>query len=381
MRPFVVFINGRHRIMKKKLHLWHRYCGLVIALPLIIISLTGSILVFKEEIDHLIMPELASVNASPGTRLSFDNLHTTIKHNLPNYEIGSWEIFDDGQTADRVYVLKHGTDEWFKVYLDQYQGIVRSTPQAVDHYLTDWLLDLHYKFLIGETGLWFTGTISLILMFMGISGFIIYRQFWKKFFTLRLKVKRIAFFSDLHKLVGIWSAPVLLILGFTGVYWNISEIIHHEFEHADEPPHLVKGPLYNHQLSLDNLMLTAKTQMGGFRATYLMFPFEPDLPITFFGDVANTSFVTSEYASTVSFDKETGKQLPNYDIREAPFFLVAVDSFRKLHFGYFAGLPSRIIWCLIGLTPLIFAITGCYLWLKRRKPSRRKLARSEFASA
>ncbi|MGB0988715.1 MAG: PepSY domain-containing protein, partial [Pseudoalteromonas spongiae] len=88
--------------MKKKLHLWHRYCGLVIALPLIIISLTGSILVFKEEIDHLIMPELASVNASPGTRLSYDNLHTTIKHNLPNYEIGSWEIFDDGQTADRV---------------------------------------------------------------------------------------------------------------------------------------------------------------------------------------------------------------------------------------------------------------------------------------
>nr|WP_241651954.1 PepSY-associated TM helix domain-containing protein [Pseudoalteromonas phenolica] len=55
------------------------------------------------------------------------------------------------------------------------------------------------------------------------------------------------------------------------------------------------------------------------------------------------------------------------------FFLVAVDSFRKLHFGYFAGLPSRVIWCLIGLTPLIFAITGCYLWLKRRRPKKRAM--------
>lgn len=362
--------------MKKKLHLWHRYFGLVVALPLIVISLTGSILVFKEEIDHLLMPQLATVDAKPGTRMPYDVLQSTIKHALPHYEIGSWEVFDDGRTADRVYLIKHGTVEWSKIYLDQYTGQVRSSPQAVNYYLTDWLLDLHYKFLIGDTGLWFTGLISLMLMFLGITGLIIYRQFWKKFFTLRLHVKRIAFFSDLHKLVGIWSAPILLIIGFTGVYWNVAEIIHHEFEHADETPVLVTGPLYNQQLSIDALMAQSVNQMGGFRPTYVLFPYEPDLQITVFGEVQDISFVTSEYSSTVSFDKQTGTQLPNYDIREAPLFLVIVDSFRTLHFGYFAGLTSRIIWCLIGLTPLIFSITGCYLWLKRRKPQRKKRRQS-----
>ncbi|WP_462169905.1 PepSY domain-containing protein [Pseudoalteromonas xiamenensis] len=60
---------------------------------------------------------------------------------------------------------------------------------------------------------------------------------------------------------------------------------------------------------------------------------------------------------------------PNFDIREAPAFFTVVDSFRKLHFGYFAGLTSKIVWCVIGLTPLIFTITGSYLWLRRRKPN------------
>ncbi|WP_462169904.1 PepSY-associated TM helix domain-containing protein [Pseudoalteromonas xiamenensis] len=220
--------------MKKALHLWHRYLGLIIAIPLLVISLTGSILVFKEELDHLIMPELAKVNAQVGTRLPYDQLNTLLKNRFRDYEIGSWEIFDDGQTADRIYLIKHGTLDWYKVYLDQYAGAIRSEPVPVNFYLTDWLLDLHYKFLIGETGLWITGVASIILLFMGISGLVIYRQFWKKFFSLRLNVKRTAFFSDLHKLTGIWSAPILLVLGFTGAYWNISEIIHHQFEHHDE---------------------------------------------------------------------------------------------------------------------------------------------------
>ncbi|WMN60688.1 PepSY domain-containing protein [Pseudoalteromonas xiamenensis] len=353
--------------MKKTLHLWHRYLGLLVAIPLLVISLTGSVLVFKEEIDHWLMPELAKVDAQVGARLPYDQLRTLLTNRFRHYEIGSWEIFDDGHTADRIYLIKHGTLDWYKVYLDQYQGTVRSEPVPVNFYLTDWLLDLHYKFLIGETGLWITGVVSIILLFMGISGLVIYRQFWKKFFSLRLNVKRTAFFSDLHKLTGIWSAPILFVLGFTGAYWNISEIIHHQFEHHDEEK-VVTGPLYNQALSLDAMAKNAQTQMGGFRATYLLFPFEEGRQITFFGEVGNIGVLSSEYSSTVTFNKDTGALEPNFDIREAPVFFTVVDSFRKLHFGYFAGFPSKMIWCLIGLTPLIFTITGCYLWLRRRKP-------------
>jgi len=357
--------------MRKKLHLWHRYLGLLVAIPIIIISLTGSILVFKDEVDNFMIPELVEVNAEPGTRLNYDKLMNLLNSKLPNYEVGSWEVFDNGTTADRVYLIKHDTVDWYKVYLDQYNGIVLSEPVALDHYLTDWLLDLHYKFLIGDTGLWFTGFISLILLFMGITGLIIYRQFWKRFFTLRLNLKKVVVFSDIHKLVGIWSAPILVVLGFTGVYWNVTEIIHHEFEHSHDEEHIVTSDLYNQQLSLDKIVTQSKIQMGGFKPNYIIFPFEPDLQLTLFGEVNDISVVTSEYSSMVNFDKQSGELLSNYDIREASLFSAVVDSFRKIHFGYFAGLPSRIIWFVIGLTPLVFAITGTYLWIKRSKPFKR----------
>ena len=55
--------------------------------------------------------------------------------------------------------------------------------------------------------------------------------------------------------------------------------------------------------------------------------------------------------------------------------MVIDDSFRKLHFGYFLGLPSKILWCILGLSPVILACTGLYLyWFRRRK----KLTRAKL---
>lgn len=52
--------------MKKKLHQWHSYCALIAMLPLFLISITGSILVFKVELDTLLMPDKMTIkNTSP----------------------------------------------------------------------------------------------------------------------------------------------------------------------------------------------------------------------------------------------------------------------------------------------------------------------------
>ena len=59
--------------------------------------------------------------------------------------------------------------------------------------------------------------------------------------------------------------------------------------------------------------------------------------------------------------------MANWDIREAGAGWQVIDSFRKLHFGYFAGLISKVLWCIVGLSPVWLAGTGFYLWLTRRK--------------
>lgn len=354
--------------MRKTLFKWHSYGALIAMLPLLIISITGSILVFKVEIDSLLRPAHMLVDASATTpRVSLDTLMDTMLSANSDYELGGWEIFDDKSRSDAGYLIERGTENWFKVYINQYNGQLLSEPQTLTHYLTDWLLELHYSFLFHVAGASVALIVGCIMLFLGISGIILYRRFWVKLFTLRFNAVRRILFSDIHKFIGILSSPVLIIVALTGVYWNFIGIQHELSEHADGEHYLVSAPRHSPSISFEALMQQTEAEITSYKAGYLTMPFEPGRDITFYGEVDSSNPFNSEYASFVSFDRTTGKLLAKQDIRQASTLTVFLDSFRKLHFGYFGGLLSRIIWCIIGLMPLILGFTGLYLYWHRRQ--------------
>ncbi|TAA41719.1 PepSY-associated TM helix domain-containing protein [Corallincola spongiicola] len=365
--------------MRKTLFKWHSYGALIAMLPLLIISITGSILVFKVEIDSLLRPQHMQVDATAETpRVSLDSLMHTMLAANPEFELGGWEIFDDKQRSDAGYLIRRGTEEWAKVYINQYSGALLSAPQPMDHYLTDWLLELHYSFLLHVKGASVGFVVALIMLFLGISGVILYRRFWAKLFTLRTTAAKRILFSDLHKFIGILSSPILIVIAFTGGYWNIMGIIHEVTEHGDGDHVYIQAPLHSPEISFESLRLQAEVEIDSYKAGYLAMPHEPDRDITFYGEVNSHNPLHSEYASTVSFDKASGALLNKIDIREASFLRVFIDSFRKLHFGYFGGLFTRILWCVLGLAPVILAGTGLYLyWQRRRYSSKSKRIREQ----
>ena len=355
--------------MSKKLFKLHSALALAALVPLLIICLTGSLLVFKSEIDGWLMPDKTVLNGASGARQPLDQLTAAIHRQLPGYEIGTWELFDDHQSADAVYLIKHGTFDWFKVFLDPYNGAVLSEPVPLTHYLTDWLVELHYTFLLGPGGIVVGFVGALVLLFLGISGLILYRGFWRRLFTLRWRAKITVVFSDLHKFTGVVASPVLLILGITGGYWNLAEFLH-EAEEMQAAPFVMTQRMYSDQLSLDELSARAVERVHGLAPTYLVLAYEPDKAIIFYGRVPSGNPLLSNYASGVSFDPLTGAETLTWDIRELGFGAKLLDSFRHLHFGTFAGLPIRILWCAVGLAPLLLSFTGVYLWFNRRQKRR-----------
>lgn len=218
--------------MRKTLHKFHSYLALAALLPLIIVSITGSILVFKTEIDQWLMPSVAAVehwraDAEIPVRQNHNTLQQAIEARFPEYIVGAWEIFSDGKEADRVYLVKKGTDEWYKIYFDPFANEVLSEPVSLTSYLTDWLLNLHYTFLLNGIGdehsQWgtFVGLIvAIILTFLGVSGLLIHRRFWLQLFMLRWDKPLRVVAGDVHRLVGVWLSPLILILGVTGIYFN-----------------------------------------------------------------------------------------------------------------------------------------------------------------
>ncbi|BDX06493.1 PepSY-associated TM helix domain-containing protein [Planctobacterium marinum] len=359
--------------MRKKLFKWHSMSALVAFIPLMLISITGSILVFKVEIDNLLRPAQMQVQvASDAQRQPMDTLIAQVEKSHPNYLLGSWEIFDDKSRSDTAYLIEKSSGDWFKMYIDQYHNTPLSQPVSVTHDLTDWLLSLHFTFLLGVAGTALGFVFALLLLYLGISGIVLYRQFWKKLFTLRVKAASRIFYSDVHKFIGITSSPVLIILAFTGAWWNMSEVLHETIEHGAEEHQVLQQPIYAQHLNFEAMRQQSTQQITDFRATYMVFPFEEERHITFFGEVPTSNPLTSQYASTVTWHRDTGELVHKSDVRNAGFMHVFVDSFRKLHFGYFGGPTTKIIWCILGLSPIWLALTGLYFyWFRKRKQTKK----------
>ncbi len=354
--------------MNKWLFKIHRWTALLAALPLALICATGSAVVFKYEIDNLMDAKRVTV-ATPGAkRLEMATLFTHVDNALPSHEIVGWQWFDNAQRADLVYVIPHGTADWYYITVDPFTGLPLSAPRELDSSLTDWLLDLHYTLLMGDLGMLVSGFIGVLLCISGITGLILHRKFWTTLPRIRLGARRVLAFSDIHKVCGALSAPMLLVLGFTGAWWNIEHGVEELSEHWHGDAHpVVTESLFNKTLSLDAILAQAEASVDGFEAMYLSLPWEAGLPLSVYGRVPTANPLASDYSSYLSFDGQTGSLVTIYDIREAGFFAQFIDSYRELHFGTFAGVVSQLVWLIVGLVPLALTATGLWLWWYRRR--------------
>jgi uncharacterized iron-regulated membrane protein len=225
------------------------------------------------------------------------------------------------------------------------------------------VMQLHYTLFAGALGTLLAGIFAVLLCLLGLSGIWIYKDFWSNFLRFRWRASRQIFFSDLHKTVGIATIFFQLILGFTGAWWNL-QMASRQLRFGNGHPARLAEQNWTPAISLDVLLDRSRQALPGFQPMYIGFPVVPggDIPI---GGHADNPF-RSDYCDSITFDSQTGaiKQIRN--IRDAPIQDQIIDSFRPLHYGTFGGLFIKIVWCAGGLTPGLLAITGFYLWIKRR---------------
>lgn len=358
--------------MRRRLWQLHSWLGLVAGLGLLVIGVTGSLLVFHEELEAVFNPELVRVEPAPAGRLPLDTLRAHAQRQLPEYEVTGWlPQYEAPDLADVLYVIRRGDNEWLLATLDPYDGRLLASPRLGTTTLTGWLLDLHYELLAGHAGLLAAGLFAVLLCALGVTGVWLYREFWRHLFTLRWGRGARLLFSDVHKFVGITTVAFNLLLGFTGAYWNLTHLVGHWLA-GDPPQPKIEQRLYADTLSLDALAADAAARLPGFRGNFISLPSDPAAPaLTFWGAVEPRGALTSPYGSTVVYDPQTGAHRATADLRAAGWWLRVVDSFRPLHYGTFGGWPVRVLWCLGGLTPGILATSGfCLWWLRRRRAAR-----------
>ena len=371
----------------------HSVLGLVCGLVLIVVGLTGSLLVFRAEVDAFLSPELYRAQPTAAGRLPYDALWTSLRRALPEEKIVGWMPAAKPGLTDGIYLQRTGEEEPRLLHLNPYTGEVRGRPVAGEETLTGWLLELHYALLAGTWGTFVTGLIAVALLVLGLSGVWLYRGFWRNFFTLRWGRSARIFFSDLHKMVGISSVGFNLILGVTGAWWNLNTV-YWKWTHATPfyPPPKAATPPFNFAaggMSLDALMARAGQLLPGYHLKYLGLPPEQEGSVTLYGNVPTPNPLRGDYASHVVFNAADGTLTQVTDSRKASVGETITDSFALLHYGTFGasfgpvvGVAVRVLWTILGLAPGVLAVSGFLIWRARRRqrPVSSSLAQGKAAA-
>lgn len=353
--------------MQRLIFFIHSWLGIVAAVFLLVIGLTGSVLVFKTELDQALAPEIVYRSKVSDPRLSADALLKSAKDQLGDYEILGWGPAREKEMNDVLYVGVDGAEEGKFAYIDPSTGKLTIEPTDPTALFTNWLLALHYTLLMDHLGELIAGLMALVFIFLSLTGFWLYRKFWKSFFTLRWGRSLRILSSDIHKMVGIPSVVMNLILGVTGAYFNISHLLHHlqQGELHDEPLSLKQGG-WRSTMNFEKVLNEVEKKQASYQTNWVTFPQNETEKMMLFGSTESTHVFRSGYGDQIVIDPVKNQVESITLVKDAGWLGLFVDSFRPLHFGNFGGLFIQILWCFAGLAPAILAVTGMILFWQRK---------------
>ena len=204
-----------------QVHLW---TGIALGLYILMISLTGSVLVYSNELYRAATPE-PILSKGSGPRLTDDQLRQAVTRLYPGYGIVNVRRAVDLDQAVDVWLRRGG--ETKKRLFDPRSGseVGESVPIAIR--LMSKLLDLHDNLLAGETGRKVNGIGAIAALALGATGLVIWWpgiHSWRRSLSLHRGVgwKRLTW--DLHSMIGFWSLGFTFVFAISGIYLAYPEL-------------------------------------------------------------------------------------------------------------------------------------------------------------
>ena len=198
-----------------QVHLWS---GLGVGLYIVMISVTGSILIYRSELRQTFNPQPRVVVVS-GARMSSEALTAAAQQAHPESTVSVVVEPEELNHAVTISVDREGTRQ--QVFFDPYTGKDLGNALPVGWRLTTWLLDLHDNLLTGRTGRAVNGVGALLMTLLSVTGAFIWwpgLHSWRRSLTIdwRTNWKRLNW--NLHSAIGFWTLVFVFMWGITGIY-------------------------------------------------------------------------------------------------------------------------------------------------------------------
>lgn len=362
------FRQPRTLLLRRAVFQLHLWVGIAIALYMAMIGLTGSVLVFRQELSAFDLPAhwRASRTASPASAAT---VIARLKAQYPNLRILSLTA----PTAfNPIFVATLGGAQRISVACDPATGEVLGPVPRPAAWLA-FVRRLHETLLIRGNGRVVNGVGAAFLLLLAATGLVNWWPgvgTWRRALRVgfRLGWRRINY--DLHRASGFWAVLLLSSWAVTGMYFawpqQISQLVNAWSPAISaRPPAITVNPGAGiPDPDLDALIARASTIDPGTRWSGIFFPYNRQAPLQII--MVRRQGEGRQYEDTVYFDPYSGEHLATwrYGVNQSWgdwFLWLQVP----LHFGTSWGLTVKVVWALAGLVLPLLALTGLVMYWNR----------------
>ncbi|MEP6673633.1 MAG: PepSY-associated TM helix domain-containing protein [Ferruginibacter sp.] len=353
--------------MKKKgLFYIHSVAGLISGIFILILSISGSLLVFHEELDELQQPTVQAVSGKE--IISVDSCYHILQQKYPHAMISNCDIAENITMPFRFSMYdpsyKVGKAP-MQVFLHPQTGSVLKTrggSEDVKNNFMSWLAAFHSSFHLGKTGEWLLVFFSVLFIISLLTGLIIYRKNIPATLLFRKSAWRK---KNFHQVIGTWALLFNLMIAITG-FWMQRYVFKNDF-YSDSSWEMKLKASPDLSFNVNAAFIKMHEQFPDFTAAVIYFPQSKSGKMSVYGSNKTNSFIHNKKFADVIFIDSSGAACETRFVNSIP----AADRYdiinSQIHFGKYGGWPVKIIYSLLGLTGGILSITGFILWRKRRK--------------
>ena len=379
--------------IKKVIGQVHLYLGLSSGLVILIVSITGCLWVFQEELRPLFYADRMYVDAPPSAqRLPASLLKQRAEAALGN-QYHADRMYIPAKAEESVYVQfrKFNTGEedggspffytdyveyFYRVYLNPYTGEVIRIENTKWEFFNV-VLWIHFSLLLSyPIGHLIVGYAVLIFVVMLITGLILWwprnkaaakQRFWFRWkATTRWKRKN----YDLHNIAGFYALTIALLIALTGLVWAFDWVGESIQWLANGGKTIErKAPEYNISSlegkgALDHIIGGMFTAHPSAESYYLRFPKEAEAPL-----FVSVMLRKSGYDNWVNYqyDPYSGRRLEKKSFADMNNGEKVQALNFPVHVGSILGLPGKIIAFLASLVSASLPITGFMIWWGRSR--------------
>ncbi len=198
-----------------QIHLW---MGIGLGVYVVVISISGSAIVYSRDIHRRGHYRTIVVTDSSGPRMQTEELQRRVRQAYPGYDLLSVTEPEKPDQPD-VAILQRRRERIERLF-NPYSGADLGDPRSRIDRVFSWLTNLHDNLLLGLSGRTWNGVGSFLLTLMSLTGAVIWwpgSKNWRR----SMKISRRARFArvnwDLHSAVGFWCFLLVLIWGVSGI--------------------------------------------------------------------------------------------------------------------------------------------------------------------